>query len=292
MKRHRLTIATLATLLAVTFAAPAAKAIDISPGDYAYLPAGTVLGLGYLGYQSASSFRDRTGISYPNSRDSAIVALARALYYGETNGVGWAIQAIVPAGALTSARVGGSDLPKANGLGDVILGATVFPVHSADPTGTTLGLTAYLGLPTGNYSPLKASIGSGGFTITPQIGLIQGLGNGFFLDTAFDAAFSTDHTNTGIRVHQDTSIEAQAYLRYAFSKATSVSAGYSGTYGGQIYYNGSAGLTKTREDQVKLFASTFVAPTVQLQGMIGTDIAATGGFRNDIITQIRILKIF
>lgn len=292
MKQSIRLTAAFAALFACATMAGEARAIDISPGDYTYLPAGTNIGLAYLTYQSASSFRDKAGNSFPDSKGEAAIGIARLVHYGETAGVGWGLQAFVPFGAISQARIGGADLAKADGLGDLVLGATLFPIHSADPTGTTIGITGYLGLPTGNYSPTKASVGSGAFTFTPQLGINQGLGNGFFLDVALDGSFYGDHTNDGISVKQDPTLQTQAYLRYAVSKATSVSFGYSGTFGGQIYFNGIAGLTKTREDQLRLFANTFVTQTLQVQGMIGTDVSATGGFKNAIVTQIRILKIF
>ncbi len=128
--------------------------------------------------------------------------------------------------------------------------------------------------------------------ITPQLGVIQGFGSGFFFDGALDSAFAFDHSDQGIRISQDPSIQAQAYLRYQFSKATSASFGYSGTFGGQVRYNGINQATKTRVDELRVFANTFITDSVQLQGMIGTDVNASGGFKQAIVAQVRVLKVF
>ncbi|WP_338811385.1 transporter (plasmid) [Agrobacterium leguminum] len=269
-----------------------AKAMDIAPGDYTYFPPGTLIALGYLNFGTGLTFRERLGSEIPDSKIDSVVAVARAVYYTEYEGQALAFQAILPFGTISTARIGGTELPKADGLGDLILGAAWAPIHSSEPTGTTLGITTYLNLPTGEYSPTSASLGTGTVMITPQIGLIQGLGNGFFFDGALDATFAFDHTNEGVRVHQDPAIQAQAYLRWQFSETSSVSFGYSGTFGGQVRFDGVDGPTKTRVDQLRLFANTFITPTVQIQGMVGTDMEARGGFQQNLVSQLRLLKMF
>lgn len=282
----------LAGAMITGLCASSAQAIDVAPGDFTYLPAGTGLLAGYLNYGNGSTYKLQNGSSVPNSRVESAVALARGVYYSEFAGQAFVVQAILPFGAITQARVGGVNLPKANGVGDLIVAGAWFPVHSMSPTGTTIAIANYLTLPTGNYSVTKASLGSGTVTVTPQLGLIQGLGNGFFVDGAIDAAFAFDHADQGINISQDPSIQAQAYLRYQFSKATSASLGYSGLFGGQFRYNGINQASKTRVDELRAYANTFLTDTVQLQGMIGTDVGASGGFRQAIVAQVRLLKVF
>lgn len=282
----------LAGVVMTGFCANAAHAIDVAPGDFTYLPAGTGLLAGYLNYGNSSTYKLQNGTSVPNSRAESVVALARGVYYSEFAGQAFVVQAILPFGSITQARVGGANLPTANGLGDLIVAGAWFPVHSMAPTGTTIAIANYLTLPTGNYSVTRASLGSGTVTVTPQIGLIQGLGNGFFLDAALDTAFAFNHSDQGINVSQDPSIQAQAYLRYQFSKATSASLGYSGLFGGQLRYNGISQASKTRVDELRVYANTFLTDTVQLQGMIGTDLNASGGFKQALVAQVRLLKVF
>ncbi len=279
-------------LLAATALAPgSAWAIDVSPADYTVLPPGTNLILGYAQYSTARELHVDGAGKVPSSDLDVAVGLARYVHYSELGGVPISVQAIAPFGNL-DARIGGADQPIADGLGDITLGATVYPVHSADPTGTTLGVTAFLTLPTGAYDPAKISLGSGTWTFTPQVGVIQGLGNGFFFDGILDAAFEADHDEGAVAFSRDPSVQVQAYMRYQFSQATSVSFGYSGKFGGKQFTNGSYTGLKTRSDQLRLFANHFFTPTLQLQGMIGSDVNVEGGFKNDFVTQLRLLKVF
>ncbi|NWA28593.1 transporter [Pseudomonas gingeri] len=269
-----------------------AAALDLAPGDYVHLPAGTVALVHYANYATGSQFKDKNGNEVPDSSDRLVLGIERALYYGETNGIDWAVQAVLPFGKITDARIGGSELPRNNGVGDLTLGAAVWAMHSTDPTGTTLGFTSYITLPTGTYHPLQASLGSGAVALTQQIGFSQGLGHGFKLDASADANFRFDHTNDGIQVSHDPNYQLQSYLSYNLTPATALSFGYSGTFGGKTTLNGIDSGTRTREDQLRVFASTFVAPTVQIQGMVGTDINVRGGFQQDLILQLRVATLF
>lgn len=281
-------------LAALTLAPGAAWAIDVSPGDYTVLPPGTNLLLGYAQYSTAGELHLDGGGEVPSSDLDVAVGLARYVHYTQLGGLPVAVQAILPFGTL-DARIGGVDQPIADGLGDMTLGATVYPFHPADPgdpTGTTVGLTAFLTLPTGAYDPAKISLGSGTWTLTPQVGVIQGLGNGFFFDGVIDVAFESGHDEGPIAFSRDPSVQAQAYLRYQFSPATSASVGYSGKFGGKQFANDSYTGLKTRSDQVRLFANHFFTPAFQVQGMIGSDLNVQGGFKTDFVTQLRLLKVF
>lgn len=286
-------IGSMALATSAFFAVPA-YAIDIMPGDYTVLPAGTNALLLYGQYSQSSELDVEPIGEIPDSELGLGIGIARYLHFTSVGEVPVGLQAFLPFGGFTEARIGGAEPLTKDGLGDLTLGVTAWPIHSADPTGTTLGLTAYLSLPTGSFrnEPGALNTGSGTWTFTPQVGLIQGLGNGFFFDGALDVAVRADHTEDGVEFSRDASVQAQAYLRYQFSQATNVSFGYSGTFGGKDFINDTYAGTKTRVDQLRLFGSTFVTPTVQLHGMIGTDVNAEGGFRNDFVGTIRLLKLF
>jgi hypothetical protein len=275
-------------------AATQAHALDIFPADYTVLPSGTNTAMLYGQYSSSNSL-DVDGVGeIPNSDLGVGVGIARYVHYNDVGGVPIAVQAFVPFGGITEAQIGGGEPPTKDGLGDLTLGFTVWPVHSAEPTGTTVGITAYLVTPTGAFSddPSAINLGSGTWNFMPQIGLIQGLGNGFFLDAAFDVNWRADHKENGLEFSRDASAQLQTYLRYQFSQATSVSVGYSGTFGGKNFVNDTYTGIKTRNDQIRAYASTFVTPTLQIGGMVGTDVNAEGGFKQDFVGTIRLLKLF
>lgn len=287
-------ISAFASFVGLLAMASPAAAIDIFPADYTVLPAGTNAVLVY-GQYSSSGELDVDGVGdIPSSELGVAAGIARYLHFNEIGGVPVGIQAFVPFGSFADARIGGVDQVTEDGLGDLTVGVTAWPIHSAEPTGTTIGLTTYVTFPTGAYdfAPNTVNLGSGAWTVTPQIGIIQGLGNGFFFDGAIDVAFRADHDEGGVEVSRDPSAQVQAYLRYQFSQGTNVAIGYSGTFGGKDFYNDAYAGTKTRVDQIRATASTFVTPTLQISGMIGTDVNAEGGFKNDFVGTLRLLKLF
>lgn len=146
-------IACMAPLVAgLAFSQPA-NAIDIMPGDYTVFPSGTGLLMLYGQYSHAGKFKpDGAPSSVPGSDIGVASGVARYVQYFDFNGIPMGVQAILPAGGFTSARIGGADLRRNGGIGDLTVGAAIWPVHSADPTGTTIGLTAYVTTPTGAYS--------------------------------------------------------------------------------------------------------------------------------------------
>lgn len=289
----RAAIAGVTALAGITLWSGTASAIDVSPGDYTVLPDGTVLALTYFQYATADSLKvDGVG-DIANSRLDVGVALLRGVYYSSIAEIPVSMQFILPVGTFPNASIGGVDQPTSDGFGDLTLGFTVTPVNTADKEyGTTIGFTTFLTTPTGHFDTNGVSLGTGTWTLTPQIGLIQGLGNGFFLDAAVDVAFQMDHEEDGRTFSRDPSTELQAYLRYQISEKASVSFGYAGFFGGAGEVDDVATGLKTRSDQLRIFANAFVTESVQLQGMLGTDINVEGGFKQDLVAQIRVLKVF
>ncbi|WP_321858382.1 transporter [Burkholderia cenocepacia] len=270
-----------------------ASAIDIYPGDYTIVPPGTTLALGYLGYTPSRDFRLDGGGKVPDSSLDQTVGIARVLHYTQIGGMPVAFQAFLPFAKLTDVKVGGNPLPTNNGLGDLTFGATAFFVNRADPLyGTVVGLTAYVSAPTGKYDYGRVGAGAGTVVFTPQLGVIQGLGRNLFLDAALDVAVQPGHDAAGHRISVRPSVELQTYLRYQFTPATSVSFGYTGTFGGKQYVDDAYTGQKTDSNQLRLFASHMLTPTWQVSGMLGKALSADGGFKNSYSVQLRVMKIF
>lgn len=269
-----------------------ANAIDSAPGDYTWLGTDRNVLAFYTQYSSAGSLSLGTVGSVPNSRVDALLEVIRAARTFEIADQKFAAQFYLSFGGFTTATIGGLAQRKADGFGDLTAGLTWYPLASHDPNGTTVGLTVFVTAPTGNFNIADVSLGSGAWTVTPQIGLIQGLGNGFFLDVIGDASVSSDFSTEGVNVSRSTSGQVQAYLRYKPSPATSVSFGYSGTFGGEYYANGIYTGQKFRDDQLRAFATTFLSEQIQVMGMLGTSINTEGGFQNAITAQFRILTLF
>ncbi len=276
--------------VALSLAAPA-RAIDVGPADYTILPGGTTLGMVYWQHLSSDTLR-LDGATVPGSSFEADVGILRTLSYfdlGETPAV---FHVVAPFAGL-DADIGGVGQRTSDGLGDLTLGLTVWPVQPDSPeTGTTLGLSLFATLPTGDYDPARMGLGEGTWTITPQIGLIQGLGHGFYFDGALDVALQRDHDENGVSHERAPSWQLQAMLRKQWGPATSLAVGYSGQRGGAQSIGGIETGLKTHRDQLRIYGSHFVTPTVQVQGMYGRDLKVEGGFEYDSVAQIRVVKMF
>lgn len=266
--------------------------IDVAPGDYAWVGHNTNIFLSYGQYSHADRFYPDGAQEIPATELSISVLLLRSLHYRELAGQCFMFQAVLPIGRINDARLGGADQPVSDGIGDLTLGATWYPIASAEPTGTTLGLSMFLTMPTGSYDFGEVSLGSGTWTVTPQIGVIQGLGGGFFLDGVLDVALQSDHREQGIVVSRDPSIQAQVYMRYQVSPTRSLSIGYSGQFNGDMFLDDDYTGQKTRADQLRIYANTFIDDSTQIQALLAKDIKVEGGFKNDAVVQFRYMKMF
>jgi hypothetical protein len=275
-------------MVAALLAAPG-HAMDIAPGDYAVAPPGTTLVLYYGQFSSSRALRiDDLGIVDDSNLDMQ-VNLLRFVRYEERGDLPFCVQAIIPFGSFDRPKIGGVEQQTAEGIGDVILAASIYPVQA---NGTTVGLSAFLALPTGEYASDALSIGSGTTTATVQLGLIHSLSARVSLDTAIDVAITADHTHAGVKYSQDPQTEAQAYLRLAVTPQTNVSFGYAGFFGGKQHADGVYRGLSAEAHQLRVFADTYITPTVHVQGMIGRDLSRQGGFEADVVGQLRLLKIF
>lgn len=277
----------------LALAACPVAALDTLPADYTILPAGTTLGLGYLQYSTSDRLKvDGVG-RVPDSSVDTTIGIARVLHYSQIGGMPVGYQAFLPMASLSNLKIGGAKPGAADGIGDLTLGVTAFVVRPSDATrGTTVGVTGYLTVPTGEYDHDRPSVGSGTYAFTPQVGLIHGLGNGWFVDASADIGFQKKHREAGLEYKTDPTTQLQGYLRYQPSAATSFAVGYSGLFGGKQDIGGVYTGQKSRSDTLRLVATQMLAPTWQIAGMLSTDVRAEGGFRDKYGVLVRVMKIF
>lgn len=290
MKRSNFVTAAVAAMLAIP--AAQALALDVQPGDYIWVGAGHTLVLAYGQHQSANSFHLDGAGDVPESEMDANILILRAVHYREIAGQKFVFQMIAPMGKFDGVDIGGARQEVKDGFGDLTLGATWFPLASDDAYGTTLGLSAFVTAPTGAFDANRVSFGSGTWALTPQIGMVQGLGNGFFVDASVEASIYRDFHDSGVDFSRDTTVQGQAYVRYQYTDATAFSLGYTSKSGGELYANGSYTGQKTQSDQVRFVASTFITPTQQLQVMLAKDVDAKGGFKTEPLVQLRFGLVF
>lgn len=291
MKQTKMSRFGLASMAGISLS-HAATAIDVAPVEYAWVGHNTNIFLSYGQYSHANRFYPDSAQEIPASELSTSVVLLRRLHYRELAGQRFMFQAVLPIGGINDASLGGADQPFSDGIGDLTLGATWYPIASAEPTGTTLGLSMFLTMPTGSYHFGEVSLGSGTWTVTPQIGVIQGLGGGFFLDGVLDVALQRDHREQGIAVSRDPSIQAQVYMRCQVSPTRPFSIGYSGQFNGELLFDDEYTGQKTRAYRLRIYANTFIDDSTQIQAMLAKDTKVEGGFKNDAVVQLRYMEMF
>ena len=285
------TVKAVTAALLLTTAAPA-LALEVQPGDYAWVGDGRTLAIAYFQHQTSDSFYGADGSAIGNSNLDADILIARMVHYREIAGQKLAFHAILPIGQFDNIRIGGGEQSAKDGIGDLTLGTTWYPVTSEEPTGTTLGLSLFATAPTGAFKNERVSFGAGTWSVTPQIGMVQGLGNGFFLDASAELTVTRNFEEGGVSYERDNTTQASVYLRYQWDDATAFSLGYVTRTGGELWVNGAASGQETNSDQLRLVASKFITPDFQIQGMYGHDIDVKGGFRSEPLAQIRLMKVF
>lgn len=289
-------LAAAAAMAAMLAGTNPSRAIDVDPGEYTVLPAGTNLAILYALYGERSSVNIVGAGTFKATLNSSI-GIARYVHYFNLASMPAAVHVLLPFGSLYNGNIPGvtGPLQSASGLGDLIGAFTVWPINKPDPMySTTLGLTVFESMPTGSYNDRRVlNVGANRWATTLQAGFIQGIGKGLFFDLTGDATFYGDNSDAfGLPLTQDPSYEVQAYLRYHFLPTTAVSVGYAGTFGGTQYLNGVANGFKTEFSQVRAVVQHFIAPNLQGEIMVGRDFAVTGGFEQDFFTKLRFVFIF
>jgi len=292
MTPRRRSILAIAAIVGLSVLETSALAFDVEPGNYIYFPSGTNLLFGYYQYASSDKFIADNGSRVPNSELTSDVGILRENYYGDLDGTPFCTHVILPFGTIESVRVGGVPLTTDNGLGDLIVGATIWPIHTTGDYGTDFGVSQFLVLPTGTFNPNGAGLGSGAISANPELGIVQHLGHGFMLSSTLDARFQADRNYQGRQFETGTSYTVQMTLGYEVTPKAAVWAGYLGEFGGKSYVDGTYTGQKTRVDDVRVYGETFLTRTWHLNVMVATDVSATGGFQRGIYTQIRLVKAF
>jgi len=282
----------IAALVGLSVLATSVLAFDVEPGNYMFFPSGTNLLFGYYQYSSSDRFIADNGTRVPNSELTTDVGIVRENYYGDLDGTPFCTHVILPFGTIESARVGGGPLTIDNGLGDLITGATIWPIHTSGDYGTEFGISQFFVFPTGTFNPNGVGLGSGAISANPELGIVQHLGHGFMLSSTLDARFQANRNYEGRQFETGTSYTVQMTLGYEVTPKAAVWAGYLGQFGGKAYVDGIYTGQKTRVDDVRVYGETFLTRTWHLNVMVATDVSATGGFQRGIYTQIRLVKAF
>lgn len=269
-----------------------ARAIDVVPGGYVIAPPGTLVGQIYFNYATSNELHNDLAGRVRNSKLRNESTVTRWIYYDESAGVPYMFNILAGAAKSSTLEVGGTNMKTHNGLVDTTLNVAFWPVKPSNPElGTTVGIAAYLDVPTGAYDDDRASTGSHTWKFTPQIGVVQGLGGGLYLEGAADVTYESDNDTRDATLSRDPSYHLQTTLRQTLPARSMVAIGYAKKLGGKSYREDRYTGSKIESDQVRLYASTYLTKTLQIYGAYKKDFNTEGGFASSTF-QIRLSKLF
>lgn len=276
-----------------------AHAVDLDSLDLIPAPSGTTAFLSYFTYATRDSYKPVGGDYIKDgTRLDSLIGIFRYVHYMDVGGFTVAPQVLLPYGRLYDGKLAGTQLSSASGLGDPILTAPVWLVNNSS-SGTTFAIVPYLYLPMGNYDAGETlNIGENRWKFDLQVGGTQRLGENVVMQASFDTTWYGDNDDATSRsegtLSQDNSYQAQLWLSYIppQDKTWTFAAGYAKNWGGVQYLNGTENGSATRSQQVRLQMAKFVQPDLQVQWLVQRDIDVDGGFKTDLNTTVRIMKLF
>ena len=127
-------------------------AMDSSPGDYSWLGDNTKLLVGYAQHQSSDSLYSGSSNRINDSELDVNVGILRGLYYKEINENKFSFQSFATFGYFPKAKILSVEPQKEQGLGDLTIGGTFYPVTPDNIHHTTLGVSTFITAPIGDYN--------------------------------------------------------------------------------------------------------------------------------------------
>jgi hypothetical protein len=287
-------IAALATFANVNHVA----AVDLNSTDYVPLPDGTNLFVSYSTYTMRNEFRASPGtfVDKNATLDSATEIL-RFIHYMDIGGITIAPQVLIPFGGLYNGKLSGAGLDDATGIGQPILAMQTFLINNPD-THTYFGVNSYTFLPLGSYRPGEAlNLGENRWKFNPQAAFVQEtLDKQFLLQVSGDAyiyGVNNDASAVGFgRLTQRDSYQLQTWLSYSplFDQTWRFAVGYSQFWGGEQRLNGTPNGQATKSQQIRFEVSKFLEKDLQVLAEVSHDIKNMGGFKQDLVAMVRLVK--
>lgn len=280
--------------LAALFPALCAEALEVAPGDYEQLPAGTTLGVIY--YQHAKTDAryadgDKASSDFKVTSDISILRMLHVIALSDR-------VTIDPQFLLPFGRVSGdgdaSALGSSNGVGDLTLAA---PIRlRLNDARDIIGLTPYLYVPIGSYDNDDGlNLGENRWKFDLQLGYVKHFGQKWALDLVGDVIWYGDNDDYGagsMRKEQKVSYAAQLMGRYILDERTTFGVGVGRNWGGETRIDGLDQDDETKTTNFRVTATSFVTPRDQLQLQLGRDLAVENGTREDLRINLRYARVF
>ncbi|WP_160142068.1 transporter [Nitrincola tapanii] len=271
-----------------------ALSLDIDPGDYTPLPSGVNLGVLYLQNSERTKLYSNKEVISTNANLKANVSILRGVHYTEFGGKMANIQILLPFASLKT-RKDLSALGNSKGMGDPILASALW--FNKNPTDANLyGITQYLFVPIGKYSPDRAlNIGENRWKYTLQAGYIGKISEKILFDLTGDVTifgknskFSPDRLN----LKQDNLYQAQSYLRYKPSASSEIHIGYSKLWSGETTVNNIKQNDQSNQQKIMIGGSKFISDRTQILANISRDTKIDNGLKEDHRFNLRLLHVF
>lgn len=271
-----------------------AYAIEVTPGDYEQLPAGTNLGLLY--YQHATTDRLYAGghKAVSNFQVRSDIGILRLIHvFGLSDTLTVDPQVLLPFGRVKGSG-NASTLGSANGTGDLIFAAPLrWRLNAARDI---FAITPYLYAPTGSYDRDDAlNLGENRWKLDLQTAYVKHFNDKWAMDLVADAIWygaNDDYGAGSVRREQRVGYETQVMGRYQLTAATSLGVGLGRSWGGENRIDGIEQDDRAERTNLRLTAATFFTPKDQLQVQLGRDLAVENGTREDLRVNLRLLHLF
>ncbi len=289
MKR---TGALIAGGLALPFCFPAA-ALEFSPGDYEMLPANKSLLLAYFQLSHSDALYSQGKKVPGKNRLQTEATLLRFIHgFRPQDNLSIEPQIIVP---LLRAEMNTPFTDKASGAGDIILGVP-FKFTPGTSGRDTVSLAPFVYAPTGAYDPQHAiNIGENRWRYLLQGVWIHHFRDKWALESGADVSWTRTNNHYGpdnATLRQSPRYEYQAYISYQLTPATRLGAGGGWVTGAESSVNGTRQQDRLNSRYIRLSASYFLTPSVQLQLSGGRDLKVEQGFRQDSTVSVRLGMLF
>ncbi|KTS76962.1 phenol degradation protein meta [Pseudomonas oryzihabitans] len=271
-----------------------AQALEVAPGDYEQLPAGTNLGVLYYQHATTDRLYAKGHQVQPDARLTSDIGILRLVHVlGLSDTVTLDPQVLLPFGHL-DASGDVAALGSANGTGDLIFAA---PLRwRLNPARDILAITPYVYAPTGSYDRDHAlNLGENRWKLDLQAAYVKHFNDKWAMDLVADAIWygdNDDYGPSGVRREQDTSYAVQLMGRYQFDERTSFGLGFGHNWGGENRIDGVAQDDRTKTTNFRVTAATFLTTTDQVQLQLGRDLSVDNGFREDFRMNLRYVHVF
>lgn len=188
-----------------------------------------------------------------------------------------------------------SPLGSASGMGDIIVGMPL-KFRMDNEGGDILSLAPFIYAPTGAYNNEKAvNVGENRWRYLMQGVWIHHFSDAWAFTTGADVSWTTANDRYGAdnnSLSQSPRYEYQAYLSYNLTPATQLGFGGGWITGAKSRIDGISQDDRLDSTYVRISASHFITPAVQVQFSGGRDIAVEQGFRQDTNISLRLGYLF